>query len=147
MTHNNRRIFFLTAARSEYDILVPVIRAVAGTPGLSASVIPSAAHLSPFHGSGIEQIRADGFPIAGCVESLLSAESWTARSLSFAGLVEGLTRLLAADRPDILFICGDREEVLAGAIVASFLGIHIAHLGGGDRSIASDIDEVLRQAT
>src|SRR5262249_16005752 len=68
-------------------------------------------------------------------------------SLSFAQLTEGLTRLLAADRPDILFICGDREEVLAGAIVASFLGIHVAHAFGGDRSIASDIDEVLRAAT
>src|SRR5205085_2291623 len=98
-----RRIFFLTAARSEYDLLVPVIQAAAALPGLSPAVVASAAHLSPFHGLGIQQICADGFPLAGCVESLLSAESWTGRSLSFAALVEGLTRLLAADRPDLLF--------------------------------------------
>src|SRR4029453_4677170 len=99
-----RRIFFLTAARSEYDLLVPVLQATAAVPGLSPAVVAAAAHLSPFHGVGIEQIPADGFRIAGCVESLLSSETWPARSLSFAQLVEGLTRLLAADLPEPLFI-------------------------------------------
>jgi len=140
----NRRIFFLTAARSEYDLAVPVIKAAAAVPGLQPEVIAAAAHLSPFHGMGITHIRQDGFPIAGCVESLLSSETWQGRALSFAQLVEGLTRLLAANRPDILFVTGDREETLAGALVGNFLGIHVAHLHGGDRSIASDLDEVLR---
>lgn len=141
-----RKIFFLTAARSEYDILYPVIRMVANTPGLRAEIIASAAHLSPFHGLGIHQIVADGFPIAGEIESLLSSESWEGRSLSFAQLTEGLTRLLAVNRPDIVFVAGDREEALAGAIVGNFLRIAVAHLHGGDRCLASDIDEVFRPA-
>lgn len=140
-----RRIFFLSAARSDYDLISPLIREL-GRLGGEPSVIAAAAQVSPFHGMGVRQIRAEGVSIVGCVESLLSSETWAARSLSFAQLTEGLTRLLEVNRPDILFIAGDREEHLAGAIVANFLGIHVAHLHGGDRCIASDIDEVLRPA-
>ncbi len=143
---NDRRIFFLTGARSEYDLLVPVIRAVSATPGLRAEVIAGAAHMSPFHGLGIRQIEQDGFPIAGKIESLLSSESWEGRCLSFLGLSEGLTRLLSRDRPDILYVAGDREEALAGALVCSFLGIHVAHSHGGDRCFPCDVDEALRAA-
>jgi UDP-hydrolysing UDP-N-acetyl-D-glucosamine 2-epimerase len=143
---STRRICFLTGARSEYDILYPVIKAVASTPGLNAEVIAAAAHLSPLHGMTIDLIRTDGFPIVGSIESLVPEETWEGRSRSFARLVDGLTPLLAASRPDLLFVAGDREEPLAGAIVANFLRIPVAHLHGGDRCIASDVDEVLRPA-
>ena len=66
------------------------------------------------------------------------------RSLSFAHLAEALTRHLSTNRPDILFVAGDREEHLAAAVVANFLHLHVAHLHGGDRCIASEIDEVMR---
>jgi len=131
-----RRIFVLTGARSEYDLLSPVLRAANATPGLRAEVIAGAAQLSPFHGMGIEHIRRDGFPIAGTVESLLSSETWQGRALSFANLFEGVSRLIAGDRPDIMFVAGDREEALAGALAATFQGIPVAHLHGGDWRVA-----------
>lgn len=140
-----RRIFFLTAARSEYDILFPLIEAVAQV-GLRPEVVVAGAHLSPFHGNGISQIRADGFPIAGELPTLLASDSWGGRSLSFAHLCEALTHLLSNNKPDLLCVAGDREEALAGAIVANFLGVHVAHLFGGDRCIASDVDELIRPA-
>jgi UDP-hydrolysing UDP-N-acetyl-D-glucosamine 2-epimerase len=94
----------------------------------------------------VRHVEADGFPIFARVESLVSSESLAGRSLSFANLVEGLTRALAHDRPDLLFVTGDREEALAGALVGVFLQIPVAHLFGGDRCIASDPDEVFRPA-
>lgn len=140
------RVFFLTGARSEYDLLKPVIRAVSATPGLCAELIVGAAHLSPFHGMGIEHIRRDGFAIAGTVESLLASESWSGRGLSFCNLVEGVTRLIAGNRPDLMFVAGDREEALAGALAAVFQKIPVAHMFGGDRMITSELDELLRPA-
>jgi UDP-hydrolysing UDP-N-acetyl-D-glucosamine 2-epimerase len=142
----SRRIFFLTAARSEYDLLYPVLHALRDRPGARGEVVVAGAHLSPFHGFGIRQIEADGFPIAGRLETLVSSESWQGRALSFGALVEALTRLMAVDRPDMLFIAGDREEALAGAIVANLLQVPVAHSHGGDRCVASEIDEVLRPA-
>jgi GDP/UDP-N,N'-diacetylbacillosamine 2-epimerase (hydrolysing) len=142
-----RRIFFLTGARSEYDLLSPVVRAVLAVPGLGAELVVGAAQLSPFHGMNIDNIRRDGYPIAGTVESLLSSETWQGRALSFSNLFEGVTRLIASNRPDVMFVAGDREEALAGALAATFQGIPVAHLHGGDRCIVTELDEVLRPAT
>lgn len=141
-----RRIFFLTAVRAEYDLLFPVMKAVSEISGLRAEIIAAGAHMSPFHGMNIDNIRQDGFPIAGCIESLISSESWQGRLLSFSELINGLTYLLTANRPDVLYVAGDREEALAGALVGNFLRIPVAHQHGGDRCIASDVDEVLRPA-
>ncbi|MBM4374477.1 MAG: UDP-N-acetylglucosamine 2-epimerase (hydrolyzing) [Deltaproteobacteria bacterium] len=141
-----KRIVFITGTRAEYDCVVPVLRELERQPGLRGEVLPCAAHLSPFLGYNVRQIEADGFHIVGRVESLLSSESLVGRSLSFAHLVQGLTYALAQDRPDVLFVTGDREEALAGALVGVFLQLPVAHLFGGDRCIASDPDELFRPA-
>lgn len=143
---NLRRIFFLTGARSEYDLLSPVVRAVLSTPGLRAELIVGGAQMSPFHGMNIDNIERDGFPIAGTVESLLCSETWQGRALSFSNLFEGVTRMIAGNRPDAMFVAGDREEALSGALAATFQGIPVAHLHGGDRCIVTELDEVLRPA-
>lgn len=141
-----RRVFFLTAARSDYDLVSPVLQEARGREGLEAAVVVAGGHLSPFHGMNVGQIQDDGFTVAGTIESLLASESWRGRALSFAHLVEGLTHLLAADPPDVLFVSGDREEALAGALVGNLLRVPVAHSHGGDRCVASDVDEVLRPA-
>ena len=142
-----QRVFFLTAARSDYDLMAPILEVANRHEELQVSVVVAGAHLSPFHGMNVKQIQDDGFAIAGTIETLLASESWPARALSCANLVEGLTRLLASDRPDLLFVAGDREEALVGALVANLLRIPVAHSHGGDRCIASDVDEILRPAT
>ena len=140
-----RKICFVSGARSEFDILSPVIQQCSHF-GLDARIALCAAHLSPFHGMGIDQLRAQGYAIEVAIESLLASESYSGRALSFANLIEGLTRFFGQSRPDMICIAGDREEALAAALVGTFLGIHVAHLFGGDRCCASDIDEIFRPA-
>lgn len=141
-----RHIHFFSAARSDFDLMAPVIGELRSRARVTVGVIAASAQLSPFHGAGVRQIEEDGVPIVGRLETLLAAESWTGRSLSFAHLAEALTRQLATCRPDLVFVAGDREEHLAMAICANFQRLHIAHLHGGDRCLASDIDEVMRPA-
>lgn len=141
-----RKILFLTGSRAEYDIIYPVIKALSAFPAVKAEVVACAAHLSPFHGMGVNAIRQDGIPLAATIESLLSSDSREGRALSFAGLFEGLTRFLAGNPVDVIFVAGDREEALAGALVGNFLRIHVAHVHGGDRCLASDVDELFRHA-
>ncbi len=140
-----RRIAFLTAARSDYDIIHPVLRATV-LAGCDVEVIAGAAQMSPFHGRGIDAIRGDGFSIRAEIESLVASETWPGRALSFAHLMNGLATALTTNRPEILFVTGDREEALAGALAGVFLKIPVAHLHGGDRCFASDVDEVFRPA-
>ncbi len=141
-----RRVYFLTATRAEYDLMAAIMGAVDALPGFEVGVIVAGAHLSPFHGSSLEAIGADGFRVVGRLETLLSSESWAGRALSFGNLVTALTHLLSPDPPDMLFVAGDREEALAGALVGNLLRIHVAHHYGGDRCRASDVDEVFRPA-
>jgi UDP-hydrolysing UDP-N-acetyl-D-glucosamine 2-epimerase len=140
-----RRIAFLTAARSDYDIIHPVMQA-ARAAGCDVEVVAGAAQMSPFHGRGIDAIRQDGFRVRVGIESLVASETWTGRALSFGHLMNGLAVSLSSDQPDILFVTGDREEALAGAMAGVFLKIPVAHLHGGDRCFASDVDEVFRPA-
>ena len=141
------RVAFLTGTRAEYDLLAPVLRALADHhPQVRPQVIAAAAHCSPFHGGSLDQIRADGFELAAQIPSQLAADTPLARGLSFAGLTDGLLRALASAPPTWLVVAGDREEALAGALAGNFLGIPVAHLFGGDRCLASDLDEVLRPA-
>jgi UDP-hydrolysing UDP-N-acetyl-D-glucosamine 2-epimerase len=142
----SRRIHFFTAARSDYDLMAPVIAELRTRGQVEVGVIAASGQLSPFHGMAVRQIEDDGVAIVGRLETLVASESWVGRSLSFGHLTEALTRQLSANRPHILFVAGDREEHLAAAIVANFLRIHVAHLHGGDRCIASEIDEVMRPA-
>jgi UDP-hydrolysing UDP-N-acetyl-D-glucosamine 2-epimerase len=124
--------------------MAPVIAELRARNQVDVAVIAGSAQLSPFHGRALRQIEEDGVPIVGRLETLIASESWVGRSLSFAHLAEAMTRQLAVNRPDLLFLAGDREEHLAAAVVANFLHLHVAHLHGGDRCIASEIDEVMR---
>jgi len=141
-----KRIFFITGARSDYDLMSPILERLKDSEEIDASLIVGGAHLSPFHGNNIDVVKKDGFHIAGTIESLVASESWDGRSQSFSNLYQGLTNLLSQDKPDMIFVAGDREEALAGALVGCFLRIPVAHSHGGDRCIASDIDEVFRPA-
>ena len=141
-----RRVFFLSGARSEYDLMAPVVAACQKRPELAPAMVAGASLLSPFHGSVVKEIEKDGFDIAARLETLLASETPAARGLSFGNLHNAMVLLLERDRPDIVFVAGDREEALAGALAANFTGVPVAHLHGGDRCLASDIDEVFRPA-
>jgi GDP/UDP-N,N'-diacetylbacillosamine 2-epimerase (hydrolysing) len=140
-----RRLIFVTGTRAEYEIMAPVIRASMAA-GLDSAVIAGAGHRSPLHGDGLALIRADGVAIAAEIDSLLPSDSWESRAQSFSRFFDGVCRALAGARPDLLVVAGDREEALAGALAGNFLQIPVAHLFGGDRCLASDVDEVFRPA-
>jgi GDP/UDP-N,N'-diacetylbacillosamine 2-epimerase (hydrolysing) len=55
-----------------------------------------------------------------------------------------MTNALEAEGPDMVLVLGDRGEMLAGALAAVHLNIHLAHIHGGERS--GTLDESLRHA-
>lgn len=59
------------------------------------------------------------------------------------GIVEFGT-LFNASKPDLVVVRGDRFEVLAAAVAASYMNIPVAHIEGGD--ISGTLDESVRHA-
>jgi GDP/UDP-N,N'-diacetylbacillosamine 2-epimerase (hydrolysing) len=141
-----KKIHVLTGIRSEYDILSPVIGAIADTPGLEPGVIVTGAHLTSRHDYSVRQIEADGFPIVARIDSLLASDGLTGRVKGLALQLAGLADHFAVNRPDMLIVMGDREEPMTGAIAASYHHIPIVHIGGGDHAEDGNVDNPIRHA-
>ena len=142
----DRRVFFLTGIRSEYDILAPVIAAVDATPATRAEVIVTGAHLSSEFGLSVRQIEADGFHIVDRIESLTPLDSLKGRLDGAGRQLLGLADLFERERPDFLVVMGDREESITGAMAATYFRVPLVHIGGGDHADDGNVDNLIRHA-
>lgn len=139
------KILSVTGIRSDYALLHPVYKAIKNHPKLKLSIVVTGAHLSPEFGYTIKEIKSDGFKVLDEIESLISADSDSARiktaSIQLAGIIQSVKKL----KPDILLILGDREEAVITALVGAYMSIPVAHISGGDASYGN-VDDTIRHA-
>ncbi|MCC2636674.1 MAG: UDP-N-acetylglucosamine 2-epimerase [Moraxellaceae bacterium] len=141
------KILALTSIRSEYDLMSNLYRLLDQDPDTDFRLLVSGAHLSPTQGMTVNNIRSDGLTILAEVESLLSADSPSSRLKSASTLLAGSIDVVRAFAPDLILFAGDREDVLVGAMLGSFLGIPTLHFFGGDHAVDGHIDNPVRHAT
>jgi UDP-hydrolysing UDP-N-acetyl-D-glucosamine 2-epimerase len=95
-------------------------------------------------GQPVNVVRSDGFHVDG--EAYIELEGSTpatmAKSVGFA-MVEFASEYQRL-KPDIVFLNGDRYEVLAAAIAAAYMNLCIVHIQGGE--VSGSIDESARHA-
>ncbi|REJ27594.1 MAG: UDP-N-acetylglucosamine 2-epimerase (hydrolyzing) [Caldibacillus debilis] len=139
-----KKIVVVTGTRADYGIYVPLLEKIEKDPDLELGLLVTGMHLSPIYGYTINEIKADQYPIIGTVDILLqrSTSANMARSIGLGIL--GMTQVLETNQPDLLFVLGDRGEMLAAAIAASHLNIPVAHVHGGE--VSGSIDESVRHA-
>ncbi len=140
-----RRICVVTGTRAEYGILYWPLRAIQDDPELELQLIVTGMHLAPEFGSTHRVITADGFQIDARVDMLLAGDTPAATGKSIGLGVIGFAAALERLAPDILFIPGDRFEILAAAQAAVVARIPLAHLAGGDTTEGA-FDESIRHA-
>lgn len=139
-----RKVAVVTGTRAEYGILKPVLRAIKSHPRLNLILIVTGMHLSKEFGYTIKEIIKDGFKIDAKVEMLHKEDTRAAMAKSIGKCVIKMTEVLEKTKPDLLVLLGDRAEMLAGAVAASYMGIPIAHLHGGE--VSGSIDDSIRHA-
>lgn len=129
------RIAVFTGSRSEYGLLVPVMRAIDAHPELELAVV-----------SGDPEPGTPEFPIAAHVPIARENEGpgSTPRAIG-RGTIE-LTQAFEELGPDAVVIYGDRFEAFAAMIAASQMGLAVAHLEGGDLTQGGTLDDVVRHA-
>lgn len=142
----NRRVLFVTAIRSEYDILYSVMRAVQRQPELDVGVVITGAHLSPMYGYTAREVEQDGFQIVARIESLLNSDSPSSRVKSAAIQLAGLVDVMTQYRPTFVVAPMDREEAVTVALAGAYLRIPVVHIGGGDTAEDGNIDNAIRHA-
>lgn len=138
-----RKICVITVARSDYGILIPVLRAIEADAQLNLRIVAGGMHMAPEFGKTIDAIESDGFHPSARVEMLLSSDTplGTAKSIGIG--VMGFAEAYAADRPDIIVAMGDRFEMHAAVLAALPFNIPVAHIHGGEVTVGA-IDDALR---
>lgn len=139
-----RKVAVVTGTRAEYGILKPVLKAIKTHPRLDLALIVTGMHLSKEFGHTIKEIIKDGFKIDAEVKMLHAEDTGAAMAKSAGKCIEKMTEALKRVKPDFLVLLGDRAEMLAGAVTASYMGVPIAHLHGGE--VSGSVDDSVRHA-
>lgn len=138
------KICVITASRSEYGLLYPIIKRIHEDDACELRLIVTGAHLEEEFGLTARDIDSDGFGIIHKVRIFQGSNTLQIlETMSNALLRVG--SILYEIKPQMVVILGDRYELLpiAGACVA--LKIPVAHISGGEISEGA-YDEYFRHA-
>ncbi|WP_339261838.1 UDP-N-acetylglucosamine 2-epimerase [Lysinibacillus sp. FSL K6-3209] len=142
-----KKIVAFTGIRSDYDLLSKLYSEINKIEGFELKLIVSGAHLSETMAYSVQEIIKDGIPILAKIESLLDSNSLAGRVKSLSILMQGAIHSIVDYNPDLIIVVGDREEVLTGATIGTYLNIPVAHFFGGDHSTDGHVDNPIRHAT
>lgn len=133
------KTFFITLSRSDYTTLRPVFMQAATNPQYDAQLLVGGSHMLSRFGRSIDNIRSDGLSVTHEIDFMTDSDSTDPDiTKAFARAVQCFTELFIEDRPEMVFIVGDRWEMQAVATVANMLHIPLAHHSGGDLTQGSD---------
>ncbi len=139
------RIAVLTATRAEYGLMRQLIFKLRDDPAFELRLLVTGTHLSDRYGMTVNEILDDNVPIAASIDILCEKDGVIDTSRTMAKTIELFSDYFSDDRPDLLFVDGDRYETLAVCIAAVNSNIPIAHCGGGETTEGAN-DEYWRHA-
>lgn len=138
-----KNITIITSTRAEYGLLRPVIQKVAAAQDLQLQLVVTGAHLCARFGNTVQEIEADGLPIAARLPIFEENNPNEPVALTIARTITVFDGHFAAHRPDAVLLLGDRFEIFAVATAAAARHIPIAHISGGDVTLGA-ADEYYR---
>ena len=107
------KVLAVSGSRADWGYLSVPLRMLREDPAFRLMLTVTGQHLDRSSGNTIEAIEAEGFVVDATVDMELGSD--TARDVTRSmGL--GLARsgdVIAALRPDLMFVLGDRYEILA----------------------------------
>lgn len=134
---------YITGTRADYGLMHNTLKLLHNDNNIQLDIVATGIHLMEEFGYTLNEIKKEDFNAYTVNQTFLTDNKQT--TTNFIGnLIIDLTKIMNEIKPDILLLLGDREEMLAGAIVASYLQIPIAHIHGGD--VSSTIDDSARHA-
>jgi UDP-N-acetylglucosamine 2-epimerase (non-hydrolysing) len=122
-----RRVLVIFGTRPEAIKLFPVVRALAGTPGIAVRTCVTAQHRGL-----LDQVLA----IAGLTPDIDLDLMEPGQSLDrlTARLLTGIGETIDAERPDRVIVQGDTATAMAGALAAYYRRVPVGHVEAGLRS-------------
>lgn len=138
-----KKVLYITGTRADYGLMHETLELLNGDEDIQLEIAVTGMHLMEEFGYSIDEIKKDNFSLH-VVNQTFVKDDEKSMSAFIGNLIVDLTKLMDEISPDIVLLLGDRGEMLAGAIVASYLQIPVAHIHGGD--ISSTVDDSARHA-
>ena len=133
-----RSLLFVTGTRADFGKLEPLAIA-ARDAGFRVSFFVTGMHMLPRYGLTRHEVhRLQGVEVF----DFLNQQDGDPQDRVLARTVTGFSEFVAAHRPDLVVVHGDRVEALACALVAAMRFIRSAHIEGGE--VSGTIDEIFR---
>lgn len=125
------KIYIFTSTRAEYGLMKPLIKRMSDDEDFDVKLLVSGTHLSHQYGYTINEIIEDNYADIIKIDILSEKNDSNGVSETMANTITKFSYFFSNNKPDYLFIDGDRYESLAVAIAAVNNNIPIIHNGGG----------------
>lgn len=127
-----KRIAFISTTRADAGIYAPLIEAVAAREAWEPVLLAGGTHQSAEHGLTQNEIRVPKRARLIPVDHFIPGDDPIAVACNTGAAIGSFAEAIGRLRPDLVFVLGDRAEMLAAALAATLCGTVIAHLHGGD---------------
>ncbi len=140
-----KKICIITGSRADYGILSFFLKKIQHDKDFDLKLIVTATHLVPKYGNTFKEILKDNIKIFKKVKLPLKDDRALDISKATASGIIKYTEELSKIKPDLVLVLGDRFESLAFSIASLYLNLPIAHLHGGESTLAA-IDDAIRHS-
>ncbi len=140
-----RKICIISGTRADYGLSYWLMKNLQRDDQFELQIVVTGMHLSAKFGNTWEMFANDGFIISDKVY-LGEMEDSRVSILDQVSIgVKEFGRSFQRLKPDLIFIVGDRYEMLAPSQVALFLGVPVAHIHGGEITEGA-FDDIIRHS-
>ena len=145
MIKKKYKICFFTGSRAEYGILKHLMQEIYASDEFIFQLIVTGSHLSEKFGYTVREIDDDGFKIDSKIDINLINDSDLSTCKSLGKLISKISDIFSEIKPDLVFLLGDRYELIGACLSATIFRIPIAHIHGGEKTEGA-FDDGIRHA-
>lgn len=138
------RVHYVSGSRADFGLMEACLHALESARDIEVCVVLTGQHLLPRYGQTETEVVDAGFQVVERIKVDLTGGDGSEMGFALSEQLAGFLRFWERDRPDLVLVLGDRGEMLAATLAAVHLGIHVAHLHGGE--LSGTIDESFRHA-
>ncbi len=138
------KIIVAITARASYSRIQSALKFLQTCENVDLRILCSGSTLLDRYGRVIDLIRHDGFSVMEGMHTLVEGNDPICMALTTGQTLQSTAFLLQREQPDWVITIADRHETMGTAIAASYLGIPLIHVQGGE--LTGNIDERVRHA-
>ena len=140
-----KKVCFISGSRSDYGLLMPLMKLIKKDKNFIFQLIVTGTHLSKRHNSTFKEIIKDKFNINYLININVKGQKKEDICKSMSIATKNISFKLKLLKPDLIILLGDRYEIFSACSAAFVHQIPICHLHGGELTRGS-IDDGFRHS-